>query len=92
MLVECFILPKNSFFSKKTLFAYENPKMTQSSSDLQFFIGKNFFNSECAFPFIGDTREKELFPNRRFSLCNLMRQSSNPKQDQFIGNINSQGR
>ena len=39
------------------------------------------------FYFFGVTREKELFPNGRFSGCNLMRQSSNPKRDQFIRNI-----
>ena len=37
--------------------------------------------------FLKETKEKELFPNGRFSGCNLMRQSSNPKQDQFIRNM-----
>ena len=37
--------------------------------------------------FLWSYKEKELFPNRRFSGCNLMRQSSNPKRDQFIRNI-----
>ena len=44
-------------------------------------------NSQCAYHFFKVTREKELSPNGRFSGCNLMRHSSNPKQDQFIRNI-----
>ena len=45
------------------------------------------FNSQCVFHFFGVTREKELFLNGRFSGCNLMRQSSNQKLDQYIRNI-----
>ena len=46
------------------------------------------FNSQCAFHFFGVTREKELFPNGRFSGCNLMRRSSNPKRDLPFRKIN----
>ena len=47
---------------------------------------KTSFNSQCVFHFFGVTREKELFPNGRFSGCNLIWQSSNPKRDQLIRN------
>ena len=45
--------------------------------------------SSSVFYFFGVTTEKELFPNGRFSGCNLMRQSSNLKRDQFIRNMYS---
>ena len=53
---------------------------------LETFI---LFNSQCALHFFGVIREKELFPNWRFSGCNLMWQSSNPKRDQFTRNMHS---
>ena len=79
---EPFINPKKHLIKKF---------LTLIRGTIQHRNTNNFFNPQSVFYFFGVTGEKDPFPNGRFSGCNLMRQSSNPKRDQFIRNIYVRG-